>query len=72
MDYNGGSVVAMVGKDCVAIASDLRLGNQALGISSNFQKVRSELDCCPFGDFDHASGFSSNRSNLCRFTRACN
>ncbi|KAF8215920.1 20S proteasome subunit beta 3 [Mycena galopus ATCC 62051] len=29
MDYNGGSVIAMVGKDCVAIASDLRLGNQA-------------------------------------------
>jgi len=29
----------MVGKDCVAIASDLRLGNQALGISSNFQRV---------------------------------
>jgi 20S proteasome subunit beta 3 len=25
MDHNGGSVVAMVGKDCVAIASDLRL-----------------------------------------------
>jgi hypothetical protein len=39
MEYNGGSVVAMVGKECVAIASDLRLGNQALGISSNFQKV---------------------------------
>lgn len=40
MEYNGGSVIAMVGKDCVAIASDLRLGNQSLGISSNFQKVR--------------------------------
>jgi 20S proteasome subunit beta 3 len=39
MEYNGGSVIAMVGKDCVAIASDLRLGNQALGISSNFQRV---------------------------------
>jgi len=43
MDYNGGSVVAMVGKECVAIASDLRLGNQALGISSNFQRVRPTL-----------------------------
>lgn len=32
-------MIAMVGKDCVAIASDLRLGNQALGISSNFTKV---------------------------------
>ncbi|KAK1229392.1 proteasome core particle subunit beta 3 [Marasmius sp. AFHP31] len=39
MQYNGGSVIAMVGKDCVAIASDLRLGNQALGISANFQKI---------------------------------
>ncbi|KAF7966217.1 hypothetical protein HWV62_39479 [Athelia sp. TMB] len=39
MELNGGSVIAMVGKDCVAIASDLRLGNQALGISSNFQKI---------------------------------
>ncbi|KAJ6621142.1 20S proteasome subunit beta 3 [Mycena sp. CBHHK59/15] len=39
MDYNGGSVIAMVGKDCVAIACDLRLGNQALGVSSNFQKI---------------------------------
>ncbi|KAF4573266.1 proteasome core particle subunit beta 3 [Pleurotus pulmonarius] len=39
MEYNGGSVIAMVGKECVAIASDLRLGNQALGISSNFQKI---------------------------------
>ncbi|KAH9828762.1 nucleophile aminohydrolase [Rhodofomes roseus] len=39
MQYNGGSVIAMVGKDCVAIASDLRLGNQSLGISSNFEKI---------------------------------
>lgn len=39
MDQNGGSVIAMVGKDCVAIAADLRLGNQALGISGNFQRV---------------------------------
>jgi hypothetical protein len=43
MDYNGGSVVAMVGKDCVAIASDLRLGNQALGVASNFQKVNRRV-----------------------------
>lgn len=41
MQYNGGSVIAMVGKDCVAIAGDLRLGNQAMGISSNFDKVGS-------------------------------
>ena len=34
-------MIAMVGKDCVAIASDLRLGNNALAISSNFQRVCS-------------------------------
>ncbi|KAL5483479.1 PUP3 [Sanghuangporus weigelae] len=39
MEYNGGSVVAMVGKECVAIASDLRLGNQALTIACNHEKV---------------------------------
>uniref|UniRef100_A0A8H7TR06 Proteasome subunit beta n=1 Tax=Bionectria ochroleuca TaxID=29856 RepID=A0A8H7TR06_BIOOC len=36
---NGGACVAMVGKDCVAIACDLRLGMQALTISNNFPKV---------------------------------
>ena len=36
---NGGIVVAMAGKDCVAIACDLRLGNQSLGVSNNFEKV---------------------------------
>ena len=34
-------MVAMVGKDCVAIASDLRLGNQALTVACNFEKVSS-------------------------------
>ncbi|CAL9730924.1 proteasome subunit beta type-3 [Monosporozyma unispora] len=36
---NGGIVLAMAGKDCVAIASDLRLGNQSLGVSNNFEKI---------------------------------
>lgn len=39
LTIEGGSVVAMVGKDCVAIASDLRLGNQSLGLSNKFEKV---------------------------------
>lgn len=39
MEYNGGSVVAMIGKDCVAIASDLRLGQQSVGVAMNFEKV---------------------------------
>ncbi|RYP56186.1 hypothetical protein DL769_009952 [Monosporascus sp. CRB-8-3] len=38
-DINGGACVAMVGKDCVAIACDLRLGLQALTVSNNFPKV---------------------------------
>ncbi|TKA58211.1 Proteasome subunit beta type-3 [Cryomyces minteri] len=41
---NGGACVAMVGKDCVAIACDLRLGLQALTVSNNFPKI------FPFGD----------------------
>ena len=45
MEYNGGSVVAMVGKDCVAIASDLRLGNQALTIACNHEKVCPPCAC---------------------------
>jgi len=38
-DINGGALVAMVGKDCVAIACDLRLGLQALTVSNNFPKI---------------------------------
>lgn len=36
---NGGAAVAMVGKDCVAVACDLRLGLQALTVSNNFPKI---------------------------------
>lgn len=36
---NGGSAVAMVGKDCIAIACDMRLGSQSLGVSNNFEKI---------------------------------
>ncbi|KAJ1896999.1 proteasome core particle subunit beta 3, partial [Kickxella alabastrina] len=39
MQYNGSAVVAMVGKDCVAIAADKRLGMQALTVDTDFQKV---------------------------------
>ena len=37
--YNGGAVIAMAGKDCVGICSDLRLGIQAQTVAKNFQKV---------------------------------
>jgi len=39
LEYNGGAIIAMAGKNCVGIASDLRLGAQALTISRDFQKV---------------------------------
>lgn len=39
MEHNGGSVIAMAGKDCVAIASDLRLGAGAMTVAMNFEKV---------------------------------
>lgn len=37
--YNGGCVVAMRGKDCVAIATDRRFGIQAQTIETDFEKV---------------------------------
>jgi 20S proteasome subunit beta 3 len=39
LEYNGGAVVAMVGKNCVAIASDRRFGIQQQTVSKNMQKV---------------------------------
>lgn len=39
LSYNGGCVVAMKGKDCVAIATDHRFGVQAQTIATDFQKV---------------------------------
>ena len=43
MEHNGGSVIAMAGKDCVAIASDLRLGAGAMTVALNFEKVSLAL-----------------------------
>eukprot|EP01012_Entosiphon_sulcatum_P015007 TRINITY_DN2003_c0_g1_i1.p1 TRINITY_DN2003_c0_g1~~TRINITY_DN2003_c0_g1_i1.p1 ORF type:complete len:221 (+),score=57.34 TRINITY_DN2003_c0_g1_i1:49-663(+) len=39
MEYNGGAVVAMTGKDCVAIASDMRFGQQFQTIATSKPKV---------------------------------
>eukprot|EP00127_Corallochytrium_limacisporum_P004177 Clim_evm122s157 gene=Clim_evmTU122s157 len=39
MQYNGAAIVAMVGKDCVAIAADRRLGQQAMTVSCDFKKI---------------------------------
>ncbi len=39
MEYNGAAIVAMIGKDCVAIAADKRLGVQSQTVSFNFKKI---------------------------------
>ena len=46
MDHNGGSVITMAGKDCVAIASDLRLGAGAMTVPLNFEKVSHGFPPC--------------------------
>ncbi|OIR58787.1 MAG: 20S proteasome subunit beta 3, PSMB3 [Amphiamblys sp. WSBS2006] len=49
MAYNGGSVVAMCGKRCVAIASDKRLGSEGLTISNNREKIYRASDMTLLG-----------------------
>ena len=39
LEYNGAAVIAMIGFNCVAIASDKRLGIQAQTVSTEFQKI---------------------------------
>lgn len=39
LSYNGGAVIAMKGKDCVAVASDLVYGVQLQTITTDFPKV---------------------------------
>jgi len=44
LQYNGGAVIAMAGKNCVGICSDLRLGIQAQTITRDFKKVFQVTD----------------------------
>lgn len=39
LQYNGGAVIAMCGKNCIGICSDTRLGIQAQTVSMDFKKV---------------------------------
>uniref|UniRef100_A0A2K6SWW5 Proteasome subunit beta n=1 Tax=Saimiri boliviensis boliviensis TaxID=39432 RepID=A0A2K6SWW5_SAIBB len=39
MSYNGGAVMAMKGKNCVAIAADRRFGIQVQIVTTDFQKI---------------------------------
>lgn len=43
MQYNGSGMVAMVGKNCVAIASDMRFGIQQSTIATDLHKVMPQL-----------------------------
>lgn len=38
-EYNGAAIIAMTGKDCVAIGSDLRFGVQLQTMTTNYSKV---------------------------------
>eukprot|EP01117_Protostelium_nocturnum_P014211 TRINITY_DN5389_c0_g1_i1.p1 TRINITY_DN5389_c0_g1~~TRINITY_DN5389_c0_g1_i1.p1 ORF type:complete len:207 (+),score=48.67 TRINITY_DN5389_c0_g1_i1:118-738(+) len=49
LEYNGGACLAMVGKGCVAVASDLRFGAQATTIATNMPKVHRINDKCFVG-----------------------
>lgn len=57
MQYNGSAVVAMTGKNCVAIATDKRLGvRQLTTVSCDFPKAFELTDKCYMG----LSGFATD------------
>ena len=49
MEYNGSGVVAMAGKNCVAIASDMRFGVQQQTLSGDLHKVFRMHEKCYIG-----------------------
>jgi len=49
MEYNGSGLVAMTGKNCVAIASDMRFGIQQQTIAGNMPKIFKMHDKCYVG-----------------------
>uniref|UniRef100_A0A914VT49 Proteasome subunit beta n=2 Tax=Plectus sambesii TaxID=2011161 RepID=A0A914VT49_9BILA len=44
MSYNGGTVIAMAGKECVCVGSDLRIGEQMTTIATNQKKIYKVAD----------------------------
>ena len=65
MSYNGAAVVAMAGKDCVAIASDKRYGirNQTVGAPSAASTAESSL---PLGAAASRAAAHRVRAPACR------
>jgi 20S proteasome subunit beta 3 len=49
MNYNGSAMIAMVGKDCVGIAADRRLGKQLTTISCDCPKIYEIQPSCMIG-----------------------
>lgn len=47
--YNGNSLMAMAGKNCVAIVTDTRLATELMTVDSNFQRVFKVNDLCMMG-----------------------
>lgn len=43
-EYNGSAIVAMAGKDCVAIGSDLRFGVQLQTLATDYKKIHKIHD----------------------------
>jgi len=62
LEYNGGAVVAMVGKNCVAIASDMRFGVQAQTVATNMPKIHKINDKCFIG----LAGLATDNQTMCQ------
>jgi 20S proteasome subunit beta 3 len=65
MEINGGAVVAMAGKGCVAIACDKRLGQQFLTVSTDFPKAFAMHDRLYLG----LSGLATDVQTLSQLLR---
>ena len=48
-EYNGSAIIAMAGKECVAIASDLRFGVQFQTLATDYKKVYRIHEHCYIG-----------------------
>merc|ERR1711862_603735 len=64
MEYNGGAVLAMVGKDCVAIASDKRYGIQAQTVGFEFEKAFEISPTCYVGLTGLATDIQTMKAKL--------
>ena len=64
MEYNGSGIVAMTGKNCVAIASDMRYGVQQTTIAENMHKIFPVHEHCYIGLSGLATDMQTVRNKL--------